>query len=384
MGVAANNAGKSDKIPLVDIQARIRSVDQPLREAIERVVSSGRFILGPEVQALEAEVAERCRVSHGMGVSSGTDALVVALMALGVGPGDEVITTPFSFFASAGAISRLGARPVFADIEADTFNLDPAKVAEKATAATRAIEVVHLFGQCGDVAPMRRVAENAGAVVIEDAAQAIGASRDNVPAGALGALGCFSFFPTKNLGGLGDGGMVVTDDTELADKVRMLRAHGAKPKYYHHHVGGNFRLDEIQAAALRVMLPRLDGWNVKRRENADRYDTLFRDAGLVDSGRVVLPARVPECFHIFHQYVIRVPEQRDALQSRMIEAGIATGVYYPVCLHLQPCFRDLGYDEGDMPVAEQASREVLALPIYPELTAEQQERVADTVVGFFG
>jgi len=370
-------------IPLVDVGARIAEVEGPIRDALDRVLRSGRFILGPEVAGLEQEVAELCGTTYGVGVSSGSDALLVAMMALDVGEGDEVVTTPMSFFASVGSILRLGARPVFADIDPKTFNLDPAKAAERVTFGTKAIEAVHLFGQCADVEPMISAAESVGAVVIEDAAQAIGSSRDGRPAGAWGVAGCLSFFPTKNLGGLGDGGMVLTSNTDLADRIRILRAHGARPKYFHHHVGGNFRLDEIQAAALRVMLKHLDRWNDGRRANADRYDRLLAEAGLIDRGIVVPPPRVVGGVHIFHQYVIRVTRDRDALRDHLSSQGIATGVYYPVCLHLQPCLVELGYREGDFPEAERAAREVLALPIYPELTPAQQERVVSGIADYF-
>lgn len=374
--------GMSD-IPLADMVARIASLEVPLKEALDRVLRSGRFILGPEVQAFEESIAERCSATHGVGVSSGTDALIVTLMALGIGPGDEVVTTPMSFFASVGAIVRLGARPVFADIDPVTFNLDAEKAAERVTERTKAVEVVHLFGQCSEVGPLTPACERVGAVVIEDAAQAIGADRDGERAGSFGIAGCLSFFPTKNLGGIGDGGMVVTSDDDLADRIRMLRAHGAKPKYYHHHVGGNFRLDAIQAAALRVMLPHLDTWTDRRRKNAQRYDEMFERAGLVGRELIVPPGRDEACFHTFHHYVVRVPRDRDALKEHLSRAGIATAVYYPVCLHLQPCFADLGHKTGDFPVAEQVAKEILAIPVYPELKPEQQERVVSEISKFF-
>lgn len=370
-------------IPMADLGARLRPLEGELVEAMTGVLRSGRFILGPEVQQLEAEVATLCRTSHGIGVSSGTDALLIALMALDVGPGDEVVTTPLSFFASVGAILRLGARPVLADIDPVTFNLDPEAAAAKITAKTRAVEVVHLFGQCADLGPLRTPADGVGAVLLEDAAQAIGASRDGVPAGGLGQLGCFSFFPTKNLGALGDGGMVVTSDEELAVRLRVLRAHGARPKYHHHLVGGNFRLDALQAALLRVMLPRLEAWNGARRANADRYDRLLTDAGLVERGLITPPPRDPACVHVFHHYVVRVPERRDELQDHLKRQGIATAVYYPLCFHQQPVLRDLGVIEGELPEAERATREVLALPVFPELSRSQQQRVVEEIGRFF-
>ncbi len=370
-------------VPMADLVARMAPLEDELIDAVTAVLRSGRYILGPNVAALEAAIAERCGVSHGVGVSSGTDALLVAMMALDIGPGDEVVTTPLSFFATAGAIARLGATPVFADIDAATFNLDASLAAERVGEKTKAVETVHLFGQCADVEPLREVTAKAGAAIIEDAAQAIGATRGDKGAGALGGIGCFSFFPTKNLGAIGDGGMVVTENDALADRVRMLRAHGARPKYYHHHVGGNFRLDEIQAACLMVMLPHLDEWNTARRENAQRYDCWLADADLTTRGLLQAPARDAACEHIFHQYVIRVPEHRDDLRDHLSAAGIGAMIYYPVCLHEQPCFAGLGYSAGDFPIAEQATREVLALPIHPEMTIEQQHRVVDALKEFF-
>ncbi len=373
---------KQMNVPLVDLRARIASVEGPIHDAIDEVLKTCRFIMGPEVQGLESEIAALCKVGHGVGVSSGTDAILVALMGLGVGPGDEVITTPMTFFASAGAVVRLGAKPVFADIDPRTYNLDPGLAAERVGKATKAIEVVHLFGQCAETAPLVDAANEVGASVIEDAAQAIGATRDGVPAGALTRAGCFSFFPTKNLGAFGDGGMVVTDDEEFADRVRVLRVHGARPKYHHEVVGANLRLDAIQAAVLRVMLPRLEEWNRKRLANADRYDELLHSAGLVDRELITLPWREPECGHIFHQYVIRARD-RDNLREHLRANNVGNEVYYPTPLHLQPCFADLGYKAGDFPVSERASREVLALPIFPELTTEQQDYVVETIAGFY-
>jgi dTDP-4-amino-4,6-dideoxygalactose transaminase len=372
----------TDKIPIVDIKARVEAAGGPIREAIERVLRSGTFILGPEVQSLEHDIAALCGVRHAIGVSSGTDALLVAMMALGVGPGDEVVTTPMSFFASVGAIVRLGAKPVFADIDPRTFNLSPDGAAERIGPATRAVEVVHLFGQCAVTVPVVEAAARVGAAVIEDAAQAIGAARGGVPAGRLGRAACFSFFPTKNLGAFGDAGMVVTDDEQLADRMRVLRVHGARPKYHHGLVGGNMRLDAIQAAILSAMLPLLDGWNARRRANADRYDALLGQAGLVERELVTPPWRDPDCSHIFHHYVIRARD-RDALRDHLGARGVGTEVYYPLPLHLQPCLKDLGHREGDFPEAERAAREVLALPVYPELTAAQQDRVVDGLVSFY-
>ncbi len=371
-----------NQIPSVDLKARFAAVEEPVREAIDRVLTSGRYILGPEVSELESEIAARCGLGHAVGVSSGTDALLAVMMALGVGPGHDVITSPMSFFASAGAIVRLGARPVFVDIDPRTFNLRADLAAEKIGKATKAIEVVHLFGQPAEVAPLLGPAHEVGASVIEDAAQAIGATRGSRAAGGLGRAGCFSFFPTKNLGALGDGGMVVTGDAELAERVRAIRVHGAKPKYHHSLVGGNFRLDALQAAALRAMLPALDGWNGRRQAHADRYDALFESSGLIDRERVTPPWRDPACTHVFHHYVIRA-ERRDELRAHLAGEGIGTEVYYPLPLHLQPCLAELGYREGDFPEAERAAGEVLALPVYPELTESQQDRVVEAIVDFY-
>lgn len=377
-----NTSGDQMSVPLVDLRARIDSVEGPIRDAINGVLETCRFIMGPEVEGLESEIADLCKVGHGIGVSSGTDAILVALMGLGVGPGDEVITTPMTFFASAGAVVRLGAKPVFADIDPRSFNLDPNLAAERVCDATKVIEVVHLFGQCADTQPLNEAASRVGASVIEDAAQAIGASRGGVPAGALSRAGCFSFFPTKNLGALGDGGMVVSDDDDFADRCRVLRVHGARPKYHHEVVGANLRLDALQAAVLRVMLPHLEGWNAKRLANADRYDELLKAAGLVDREAITLPWRDPDCAHIFHQYVIRARD-RDGLRQHLQSRNVGNEVYYPTPLHLQPCFADLGYKAGDFPEAERASREVVALPIFPELTTAQQDYVVDSIAGFF-
>jgi dTDP-4-amino-4,6-dideoxygalactose transaminase len=343
------------------------------------VIRSGRYILGPEVAAFEREVADYIGVEHAIGVSSGTDALMVALMSLDIGPGDEVITTPFTFFATGGCIARVGATPVFVDIEPDTFNIDIAQVAAAVTGRTRAILPVHLFGQACDMEGLLAVAKRHDLPVIEDAAQAIGTKSPIGAVGALGAYGCFSFFPSKNLGGFGDAGLVTTGDAGLADKARVIRAHGSKPKYHHRVVGGNFRIDALQAALLRVKLRELEAWTAQRRANADRYDAAFASAGLAES-LLKTPAR---CFegHIYNQYVIRT-SQRDALQARLQAEKIATAIYYPVPLHRQECFAGLGYREGSLPVSEQASAEVLALPIFAGLGEARQQRIIDAVVGF--
>ena len=361
-------------IPLLDLQAQYRPLRHELLAAITRVCDAQHFILGPEVEALEEALARALGVRHAIGVSSGTDALLVALMALDIGPGDEVITSAYSFFATGGCVARLGATPVFADIDRDTYAVQPGAVEAAITPRTRAIIPVHLYGLCADMDPLLAAAARAGVPVIEDACQAIGTTYRGRPAGAMGTFGCFSFFPSKNLGAFGDGGLVTTNDDGLAAKVRLLRNHGAQPKYYHGLVGGNFRLDAIQAAVLRVKLPHLARWSEMRRVNADRYDALFREQGL--EGTVTLPVRPADRTHIFNQYVVRVPE-RDRVRGELAALGIGTEIYYPVPLHLQACFAALGGLPGSRPEAEAAARDTLALPIYGELTPDQQA----TVVG---
>ena len=367
------------KVPLLDLKGQYATIRTETEAAIHRVVESQMFILGPEVKAFEEEIARFCTTRHALGVSSGTDALLVALMAAGVEPGDEVVTTPFSFFATAGVVARLQARPVFVDIDPATFNIDPAAAAAAITDRTRAIIPVHLFGRCADTARMVEAAAGKGIAVVEDAAQAIGAfDRDGNQAGALGTFGCFSFFPSKNLGAFGDAGLVTVQDDALAHRVEILRVHGGEPKYHHHVVGGNFRIDALQAAVLRIKLRRLPEWTAARRRNADRYRELFAAAGLGD--RIVLPDDEPG--HIYNQFVIRAPD-RDALRQWLGENGVGTEVYYPIPLHMQACFAGLGYGAGAFPHAEAAAREVLALPIFPELTAEQLEYVVRTIAGFY-
>lgn len=368
-------------VPLLDLKTQYQSIKQDIDAAIAQVIDSQYFILGPEVTALEEEIAAYSGVAHGVGMSSGTDALLASLMAIDVGPDDEVVTSPYSFFATAGVISRLGAKPVFVDIDPATFNIDASQLDDAVSARTKAIIPVHLYGRMADMDPIMAVARERRIAVIEDAAQAIGAfDEQGRKAGSVGDQGCFSFFPSKNLGGFGDGGMTITQDAATADLLAMLRMHGSKPKYYHAIVGGNFRLDALQAAVLRVKLRHLDEWTAGRRRNADRYRELFADAGLagdvVGKGSVVLPEDVPG--HIYNQFVIRVHE-RDALQAHLREQGIGTEVYYPVPLHMQECFAGLGYREGDFPHAEAAARETLALPIYPELTDAQLAHVVDAV-----
>ena len=355
------------KIPLVDVAAEVRALRPEIDAAVARVLDSAHFINGPEVSALEDALAPVAGARFAVGVSSGTDALLVALMAMDIGPGDEVVTTPFSFFATAGAIVRLGARPVFVDVEEASLNLDPAAAAAACTARTRAILPVHLYGRPATLPP---VAERVA--VIEDAAQSLGA------APLAGTCQAVSFFPTKNLGGIGDGGAVLTSDADLADRVRVLRNHGARPKYVHALVGGNFRLDALQAAVLRVKLPHLGRWCQARRDNAARYRELFAAAQVPPE--LCLPEDVPA--HVYNQFVIRAP-RRDALRDFLAAAGVATEVYYPVPFHLQRCFAHLGYEEGAFPVAEAAAREVLALPIFPSLSAAQQAYVVDRVAAFY-
>jgi dTDP-4-amino-4,6-dideoxygalactose transaminase len=363
-------------IPLLDLQGQYRPLRDELLAAIARVCDSQRFIGGPEVDAFERELAALVGVPHAVGLSSGTDALLVALMALGVRPGDEVIVPTFSFFATAGCVSRVGAIPKLVDIDSGTCNIDPSRAAAAITPRTRAIIPVHLYGQCADMDPIIAAAHAAGITVIEDAAQSIGATYHGRQAGSMGTAGCFSFFPSKNLGAFGDGGLLTTHDERLAHEVRLLRNHGAEPRYFHKRIGGNFRLDALQAAVLRVKLPHLASWSEARRRNADRYDRLFRESAAAD--RVVLPARAPGCSHIFNQYTIRVAN-RDAVRAKLDASGIGTEIYYPVPFHLQECFAALGYRPGDFPVAEKVAAETIALPIYAELTDLQQEQVVAAI-----
>lgn len=369
-------------VPLLDLQRQYRGLREEMLAAITRVCDSGRFVLGPDCEQLEAALAEYCQARHALACASGSDALLLALMAADVGPGDEVILPSYTFFATASAVWRLGARPVFVDIEPAGYNLDPALVAGKITAATKAILPVHLYGQCADMDAINALARPAGILVVEDAAQAIGAELGGRRAGSLGDVGCVSFYPTKNLGGGGDGGLLTTCRDDLADRLRLLRVHGMQPRYYHRVVGINSRLDSIQAAILNVKLPHLDDWADARRANAQRYHELFQQARLDEL--LGLPATLPNRRHVWNQYVVRVPDgRRDALREHLAQAKIGTEIYYPVPLHLQECFRSLGYGEGSLPESERAARQTLALPIFPELTAAEQQTVVRQIAAFF-
>jgi dTDP-4-amino-4,6-dideoxygalactose transaminase len=376
-------------IPLLDLKAHHAPIQDEILSAITRVVQSQTFILGQEVVTLEEQIASYCQTKFGIGVSSGTDALLLALMALGIGSNhEEVITTPYSFFATAEVIVRVGAKPVFVDIDPISYAMDPANIERVITPKTKAIIPVHLYGQCADMKPILDIAQRHELAVIEDAAQALGATYPNGRrSGNMGTVGCFSFFPSKNLGAMGDAGMVVTDDAGLADRLRTLRVHGAERKYYHRLLGGNFRLDAIQAAVLNVKLKYLNDWTFQRSRNASRYESLFNNSGLLETNQVQLPTAMYahteiENHHIYNQFVIRAQE-RDQLRTHLRENGIASEIYYPVPLHLQECFGNLGYHEGDFPEAERASRETLALPIYPELNDEQQTYIVDTIRSFY-
>ena len=364
-------------VPLVDLKAQYESIKDEINKAIQEVLESQRFILGPKVKELEEKIANYCNAKYGIGVASGSDALLLSLMAIDVGYEDEVITTPFTFFATAGSISRLGAKPIFADIDPKTYNINPNLIEEKITKKTKAIIPVHLYGQCADMDPIIDIAKRHNLYIIEDAAQAIGASYKDRKAGSMGHIGCLSFFPTKNLGGYGDGGMLLTNDSILADKLAILRAHGSKPKYYHSVIGINSRLDAIQASILLAKFNHLDKWNEGRRQNAFIYDSLLKDMDLIT------PSAESFNYHIYHQYVIMLKSNlRDRLKDAMKEADIGTEIYYPVPLHLQECYSDLGYKKGDLPFSEEASDKTLALPIYPELTQSQQEQIVKTIKDF--
>ncbi len=384
------------KVPLLDLKAQYATIKKELDEALIRVAESQYFILGPEVEALEKNLAAYLGVKHAIGVSSGTDALLIALMAIDLKPGDEVILPTFSFFATAGVVARMNAVPVFTDIDPVTFNIDPKDIERRVTRKTKAILPVHLYGQSADMAPIMEIAEKHSLKVIEDAAQAIGVQYgDGRRVGTIGDIGCYSFFPSKNLGGFGDGGLVVTKDDVLGERLRIMRVHGGKPKYYHKVIGGNFRLDAIQAAVLNVKLPHLDEWSNKRRENAALYTKLFIEKGLAEKegatsvdnrNSVLLPKAIyagaqNKNYHIYNQYVIRV-ERRDELKKHLNENGIATEIYYPVPFHRQECFAYLNCRDSDYPHSNFAAEHSLALPIYPELTKEQIEFVVDSIAQF--
>jgi dTDP-4-amino-4,6-dideoxygalactose transaminase len=375
------------QVPLLDLKPQYKQIKAEVDAEMADIIASQYFILGPKVEKLEREIADYCGVKDAVGVSSGTDALLIALMAAGVGSGDQVLTTPYTFFATAGCISRLGARPLFVDIDPTTYNLSPENLIQvyeglsgSEKRRVKAIIPVHLYGQCAEMDPILAWASACRVTVIEDAAQAIGSEYKGKRAGSMGDYGCFSFFPSKNLGAFGDGGIVTVDSAERAEALRVLRTHGSQPKYFHRLVGGNFRLDALQAAVVSVKLKYLDGWSRKRQENARRYDQLFAEAGLTD--RVGLP-KVVQNRHIFNQYILRVPERRDDLRQYLGEQGIGSEIYYPLPLHLQECFADLGYAKGSFPKAERAAEETLALPIYPELSDEQLVYVVDHIEAFF-
>ncbi len=375
------------KVPLLDLKAQLQTIEKEVKVAVNEVIDSTRYIMGPKVVELEEQIAEYAGAKYATGVSSGTDALLISLMALDIGPGDIVITTPFSFFATAGVIARLGATPAFVDIDPDTYNLSPAALRKWFESETekrnkvKAIIPVHLYGQCADMNPILEVAREHNIPVVEDAAQAIGAKYPSKTgtkkAGSMGTLGCFSFFPSKNLGAMGDGGIVVTDDANIDEKLKKLRNHGAKPKYYHALIGGNFRLAPIQAAILLVKLPHLNKWHAMRQENAVYYDENLNVKGI----KKPLVAYKRE-FHIYNQYVISVTEKRDELRKFLAENNIGTEIYYPVPFHDQECFRYLGYKSGDFLNSEYAAKHTIALPIYPELTTEMQDYVVDKLVSY--
>ncbi len=374
-------------VPLLDLKRQYQQIKDACLRVTTEIYDSQHFILGPYVETLEREISAYCQTDYAVGVSSGTDALLIALMAADIGAGDRVLTTPYTFFATAGSIRRLGAIPVFADIEADTYNMDPqalesvlTKMPPEEKQTIKAIMPVHLYGQCAEMAPILEIAGSLGLSVIEDAAQAIGSEYQGRRAGALGDFGCFSFFPSKNLGGFGDGGIVTTQSDDLYDKLKILRVHGGHPKYYHQVIGGNFRLDALQAAIVSIKLSYLDQWTRARQENAEKYRALFKAAGLEE--KIGLPVEKQDR-HIYNQFVIRVPEKRDALRAWLNESGVGNEIYYPVPLHLQTCFADLGYREGDMPVSEKAAAETLALPIFPELADEELEYVVDRIRTFY-
>jgi len=367
-------------VPLLDLQAQYVSLRDDLQQAVNRVMSSQRFVLGDEVRRLETSLAQYCQAKHAIGCASGSDALLLALMALDVKAGDEVITTPFSFFATGACVARLGARPVFVDIDPRTYNIDPSRVADAITPRTKVIMPVHLYGQCAEMDPLLEIGRRHGIPVVEDAAQAIGATDKDRRAGSMGLIGSFSFYPTKNLGGAGDGGILTTGDDEVAARLRRLRNHGGSNEYEHEEIGINSRLDELQAAVLNVKFPSLDKWSDERARKAEVYTKLLNDADL--RFPLVTPQVRSDGRHIFHQYVIRAPGNRDALMEHLKSHGVGSKIYYPISLHLQKCFEYLGYKRGDLPESEAAADETFALPCYPELTDEQQVYVVEMIKTF--
>lgn len=385
------------QVPLLDLKAQYATIKEEIKQAVHVVLESQHFIMGPQVKSLEEKVAKYTNTKHAIGCASGSDALLLSLMALDIGPGDAVITTPYTFFATAGAIARLGATTIFVDIDPKTYNIDPNKLEDflnhkspvtshkslftTGGARIKAIIPVHLYGQSADMDPIMEIAKKHDLVVIEDGAQAIGTEYDGRRVGSIGHFGCFSFFPSKNLGGLGDGGIVTTNDDNYAERLRVLRVHGSKPKYYHKFVGANSRLDTINAAALEVKLSHLDKWSAARKANADWYTAAFTKAGLADRF-LQTPYEVPGGRHIYNQYVIRAKD-RDGLMKHLKENGIGNEIYYPVPLHIQECFASLGYKQGDCPNSEEAAKETVAIPIYPELTSEQKQYVVDTIANFY-
>ena len=377
-------ADAPENVPLLDINRGNRPHREEFIEALTGVLDSGRFLFGPDVVGLEREVAAYSQVDNAVGCASGSDALLLALMSLGIGPGDEVIVPSFTFFASVSCITRLGATPIFADIQADTFNVDPAKIEAAITVNTKAIIPVHLFGQCAQIDRICQIAGNRDIPVIEDAAQAIGAAYHSRPAGSWGQIGCFSFYPTKNLGGMGDGGMMTTGDAATADRLRLFAGHGMRPRYYHQVVGINSRLDTFQAAVLRIKLRHLAAAVESRRTHAARYDRLLSEMRLTDEERIVLPAQDPSAFHVWNQYAIRVTGgRRDSLRAYLSERGVGSEIYYPVPMHRQECFADLKVDREALVETERASEEVLNLPIFPSLTEAEQHRVVESIAGYY-
>lgn len=368
------------QIPMLDLSEQYAAIRSEVLDVLDQVMSSSQFILGPNVKKLETDIAEYSHVAHAIGCANGSDAIHIALQALGVGPGDEVITTPFTFFATGGAIVRAGAKPVYVDIDPVTFNIDPAKIEEAITDKTKAIIPVHLYGQMADMERIAEIAKKNNLAVVEDAAQAIGAKHNGKSVGELGSAATYSFFPTKNLGAYGDGGMIVTDNDEVAENCRVIRVHGSKPKYYHHVLGYNSRLDELQAAVLNIKFPHLDKWGELRREKAQMYTSLLKEKV---GDLVVTPTEKEGNYHVFHQFTIRV-KNRDELQQYLKDQGVQTMIYYPLPLHVQPVFKDLGYKEGDLPLAEKAANEALSLPMFPELKTEQQEYVVAKIAEFYG